>query len=112
MKLTYRPGKNPANVHQIRLFAGSEELHNLFITRAYRKQGKLTLEVEILDCEINREVERELSAEILEESGVNRGRTNQDTDTPSDPRESGAADKRHSLSPKRTRNRDNSKDQT
>lgn len=108
----YRPGENPANVHQIQLFAGDEEIENFFISRARRTNGKLTLEVEILYCEINREAERDILPDIHEqlEPAEERADLGQGEPETSKPGGSGTADNRYSLPlpSKRKRNRNNS----
>lgn len=69
MRLTYKPGKNPANPRLIEIFAGNQRVENCKVVKANNRQGKVTLQVEITDCEINRETEQYLYPEVYEESG-------------------------------------------
>ncbi|MCF7943863.1 MAG: hypothetical protein K9L21_05490 [Spirochaetia bacterium] len=109
MRLTYKPGDNPAFAKQIRVYAGAEEVENLFVTKAYRIQGKLTLEVEITDCEINRDTERALYADVSRKHESTEERADQHPDQAPEPRRTGAVDQRHPLPAKRKRDRDNGK---
>ena len=112
MKITYLPGVSPASIKQIQFYAGTEKIENIRIESAQRKDGKLTVKMEIFDCEINREIEREIHSEVQGQSGPEPGGADQGKTDPSNPLTEGAPDIRRNLQTKRSRYRNKGKDKT
>ena len=110
MKVTYKPGKNPADPHAIKLFANGEELENITVLQARNKKGLLTLTVEIVDCEAHRESRREIYTRVHEEPGTISGGSDRDTDQTPIILNEGTAYQRDNLPSGKRRNRDKGKD--
>jgi hypothetical protein len=110
MKITYKPGGNPADARTITLYAGNERIENCRVVQAYNKQGSLTLKVEIRDCEINREPEGLIHSDIQGQPEPAKKRADSGEDQLSDSRDAGDLKKRDQLRADKRTHRDKSKD--
>jgi hypothetical protein len=108
MRITYKPGGNPADAKGISLYAGDVKIENCNVVKAYNKQGTLTLRVEITDCEINREPEGHVHSDIQRQPETAKERADSGEDQLSDSRDARDPKKRDQLRTNKRTHRDKS----
>lgn len=83
MVLEIRAGKDPANKHQISLYAYGERVENTRVLEAYNDHGKRRLIVEVEDG-ITLNSSGKVHSEVQQKSGASRGKADRSNTEVSD----------------------------